>query len=344
MGSGGRRHRRQGDRGLRPSAHRRWSDEHPGGILRPVRTRHCPRLAARQGTRRGAPVRAVPAPVAPVSPTPATAPTSSLTVIPEAKVPVPTSPTPAPPPVAASPVAASAPGSSALLSEAFGGSDGVFADQGAFWGAKDLRIGPEQHVVRGVRRGAASFRGRIHQLFRDAHVDAAYGPGLHQGRDGPPLQRVHEWSRELARRPDLWLNETLCTPAPGCSKVQDGPSAGPSGYALDFMNRDGKLTILKKVHGDTRADVAGCDELRQRRHVLPARWHAVGASGWRDVQVCRSSHRQRQRHSNTAGPHRRAGEVGSRRHRTSRGPAHPRAVGLRSDYADYTVDNISVTR
>lgn len=51
---------------------------------------------------------------------------------------------------------------------------------------------------------------------------------------------------------NLWLNTLLCTPAPGCSAIADDGGGGPSGYALDFMNRNGDIAISKKVAGDTR--------------------------------------------------------------------------------------------
>lgn len=61
----------------------------------------------------------------------------------------------------------------------------------------------------------------------------------------------------------LWLNAGLCVPVPSCAEIDDNEGVGESGYALDFANRDGSLTILKKVAGDTRDRWPGASAFSQ---------------------------------------------------------------------------------
>ena len=171
-----------------------------------------------------------------------------------APVPGPTTePVPAPAPTTARVPAPS----EALLTESFTGADGVFVSQDAFWKTADLGVAENATWLaesgQVFRRGSAGetdssvmrmWTRRTDLAFTTAEMDVRFN-GWNGGSSG--------WHGI-----NLWMNETFCTPAPGCTRLQDGAtSEGPSGYALDFMNRDGSLTILKKVAGDTRGTWAG---------------------------------------------------------------------------------------
>lgn len=134
--------------------------------------------------------------------------------------------------------------------EPFAGPDGVFVDSDDFWNSSDRgrRQNPEWFAEAGsLERERSAGRTRSPALrmwtrrddlaFVTAEMDLRFD-GWTAG--GEPWHGVN-----------LWLNRTLCTPVPACSAVDDG--GGNSGYALDFLNRDGSLSILKKVPGDTRA-------------------------------------------------------------------------------------------
>jgi hypothetical protein len=75
---------------------------------------------------------------------------------------------------------------------------------------------------------------------------------------------------------NLWLNRSLCTPVPECGAVDD--PGGNSGYALDFMNRDGSVTILKKVSGDTREEWPEATE-----YVQGGTYYELAAERWEPV-------------------------------------------------------------
>ena len=272
------------------------------------------------------------------APTPATS-TAAPTVLLASPEPVSASPLPTPPPVVAP-----APQPASLLTETFSGSDGTFSDQNAFWGSQDLGISQNStwftesgSVQRRLEAGYTSspvmrmWTRRTDLAFTNVAMDVRFNrfTGGSEGWHGI----------------NLWLNETLCTPAPGCTKVQDGPSAGPSGYAVDFMNRDGKLTILKKVHGDTRAKWPGASSYANGGtyyQLAGTRWTPQpgvkyrfagrvidSGNGTATLQILIDGQVKLQVVD--------TGRVGGPRLTGGR-------VGLRSDYADYTVDNILVTR
>lgn len=143
-----------------------------------------------------------------------------------------------------------------VLRESFEGPDGAFVTERAFRTA-DLGVAENATWLaesgQVFRRGSAGetdssvmrmWTRRTDLAFTTAEMDVRFN-GWNGGSSG--------WHGI-----NLWMNETFCTPAPGCTRLQDGAtSEGPSGYALDFMNRDGSLTILKKVAGDTRGTWAG---------------------------------------------------------------------------------------
>lgn len=142
---------------------------------------------------------------------------------------------------------------SPLLVETFDGADGTFVSQNDFWSSTDLGLSKNATwlaesgtMLRSGGTGRTSsdyFRmwTRSNDLAHvSADVDVTFN-GFTSGTAG--------WHGI-----NLWLHKQMCTPVPSCSAINDPSSkAGNSGYALDFMNRDGGLTILKKVSGDTRA-------------------------------------------------------------------------------------------
>lgn len=137
-----------------------------------------------------------------------------------------------------------------LLEEDFSGDDGVFVSAGAFWNSEDLG---EQENPNWLSESGALLR-------RDSAGRVDGGAFRMWTRNAElPFSRVdldvtfHRWKggSEPWHGINLWLNASLCLPAGDCSRVDD-TAGGNGGYALDFMNRDGSLTILKKVPGDTR--------------------------------------------------------------------------------------------
>lgn len=180
----------------------------------------------------------------------AVAPVVSRRVAPTVQEPVAPAPAPAPVTVAPAPAPAPVPVTSApALAEVFGGPDGVFAQQQDFWGTSD----------RGLSRNASWFA-ESGTLLRQSGTGRTTSPVFRMWTRSTALAhtqadlsvRFNGWTggTDAWHGINLWMNAGLCTPFPSCSAVNDG---GNSGYALDFLNRDGSLTILKKVPGDTRA-------------------------------------------------------------------------------------------
>lgn len=138
----------------------------------------------------------------------------------------------------------------ATLTEDFSGPDGVFVSESAFYDADDL--GLSENADWFAESGA---------LLLQAGVGRTDAPVFRMWTRRTDLQfvtvsmdvRFRGWAGgdQPWHGINLWLNETLCSPAPDCSRVDD--RGGVSGYALDFVNRDGTVTVLKKVAGDTRA-------------------------------------------------------------------------------------------
>jgi hypothetical protein len=136
-----------------------------------------------------------------------------------------------------------------VLRQDFTGPDGVFVDQSSFYTAADQgrSENPEWLAESGVLRRQSGVGRTDSDVFRmwtrraDLHFPAVTMDVRLRGFTGgdQPWHGIN-----------LWLNESLCTPVPDCSLVDD--RGGVSGYALDFVNRDGTLTVLKKVPGDTR--------------------------------------------------------------------------------------------
>ena len=141
-----------------------------------------------------------------------------------------------------------------LLTEDFQGEDAVWADERRFWHPE--RTGQQdEDPESGWFAEAGVLERRDSQGWTDSPVMRVW-----TRRDDLAFTQVDMdvtfkgWVDGSAgwHGINLWLNESLCTPTPGCERIDDGQQGGPSGYALDFMNRDGTVTILKKVAGDTR--------------------------------------------------------------------------------------------
>ena len=234
-----------------------------------------------------------------------------------------------------------------LLSEDFEGEDGVFADERRFWHSDSPQDEQEGQASgwfaeSGVleRRGSEGWTDspvmrvwtqRDDLAFTQVEMDVTFN-GWSDGSDG--------WHGV-----NLWMNESLCTPFPECDKIDDGDEGGPSGYALDFMNRDGTITILKKVAGDTRDTWPGATtysnggtyyELAEASFepVQGRTYHFAGraidtGNGTTTLQVMIDGDVLLQvvDDGSVAGPRLTGGRV-----------------GLRSDYADLTVDDILIRR
>lgn len=136
-----------------------------------------------------------------------------------------------------------------LLAEDFSGPAGAFVTESAFYGSLDSGLAEN-----------AEWLAESGQLLREADSGRTRSPVFRMWTRRTDLAFpvvsmdvvFHGWvgGDEAWHGVNLWLNETLCAPAPDCSRVDD--RGGVSGYALDFMNRDGTVTVLKKVAGDTR--------------------------------------------------------------------------------------------
>lgn len=138
---------------------------------------------------------------------------------------------------------------SPVLQHDFDAADGVFVAESDFWGSAD----------RGASSNGSWFAesGTLRRVAGAAHTDAdafrMWSRRTDLSWSSVELDvRFEGWTGgdEDWHGVNLWLNRTVCTPVPTCSAVDD--RGGNSGYALDFVNRDGRLTILKKVPGDTR--------------------------------------------------------------------------------------------
>ncbi len=223
--------------------------------------------------------------------------------------------------------------SPAVLTELFTGADGVFVSESAFWGSSDA--GLSQNGVWFAESGSLNRQSGVGRVtdsswaFRmwtrqtdlaytttemDVRFDGWYGGG--EGWHGV----------------NLWLNRTLCTPLPGCSKVND--VGGNAGYVVDFNNRDGSLMIMKKT-----ADPAPDGTY----HVLAStKWSPVvgqtyrwggrvvdNGNGSSTIQLLINGTVRLQATDN--------GSVGGGRLTGGR-------VGVRGDYANVAIDNITISR
>lgn len=236
-------------------------------------------------------------------------------------------------------------GSGVLLSETFTGPDGVFVSSSDFWSSSDL--GASKNAVWMSESGEMYRRSNAgtanDSMFRmwtrrndlgnvKMEMDIRY-QGFFSGSNG--------WDGI-----NMWLNESFCTPEGdgSCTKVNDGN--GPSGYAVDFMNRGGYIEILKKVKGNTTATwTAGSPSYSTggTYYVLKrATWSPVSGQTYRfagqttdngngttTIRMWIDGQLKLEVIDN--------GSIGGPRLTGTR-------VGLRSDFANYTVDNLVISR
>ena len=239
-----------------------------------------------------------------------------------------------------------APAPGVVLSEAFDGPDGTFVSSTDFWNSSDQGLsrnatwfsesGAMQRVANAGRTTSDYFRmwTRQNDLSHvKAELDVRFN-GFVSGTSG--------WHGI-----NLWLHKQMCTPVPSCSAVNDpNNKGGNSGYALDFMNRDGSLTILKKVPGDTRGTwpTGNVGYVEGGTYYLLAQttfrpnpgqtYRFAGTSidngdGTSTLQVIIDGQVRLQVRDN--------GSIGGPRLGAGR-------VGLRSDFADMNADNLTITR
>jgi hypothetical protein len=239
-----------------------------------------------------------------------------------------------------------APAPAVLLSESFTGPDGTFVSSSDFWSSADRGLsknrmwvsesGAMMRTANAGRTRSDYFRMWTRQndlRFVKAELDVRFN-GFVSGTAG--------WHGI-----NLWLNKQMCTPVPSCSAMNDPfNKGGNSGYALDFMNRDGSLTILKKVSGDTRkawpASNIGFVEggtyyylAQSTFRPTPGQTYRFGGQvldngdGTSTLRVLIDGQVRLQVRDD--------GRIGGPRLGAGR-------VGLRSDFADMTVDNLTITR
>ena len=203
----------------------------------------------------------------------------------------------------------------------FEGPDGPMASAGAFWGLGEPGEGesPEWFVESGdiLRRGGTGWTAapvfrmwsrRTDLAFPSAEMDIRFD-GWSGGSEG--------WHGV-----NLWLNRKLISG----SKIDDGAQEG---YTVDFINRDGKLYIQKKV-GDTYSILSTTEWAP-----VAGRWYRWGGrvidngDGTATIQVIADGRVVQQVRD--------TGAVGGP-------PLRGGRAGLRSDYAGFTVDNLTITR
>lgn len=217
------------------------------------------------------------------------------------------------------------PSSSRLLSATFDGSDGIFVSSGAFWSRPDR--GRTQNPDWFAESGDL-FR-RSGTGWTDASVFRMWTRRTDLAFSQVALDvRFNGWSGGSSKwhGVNLWLNRRLRTPRDG-SGVDDGPRQ--QGYAVDFLNRDGRLYIEKKV-GD-RYYILKKDAWRP----VTGRWYRWAGrvidngDGTSTIQVLINGEVVQQVVDD--------GSVGGPRLLGGR-------VGLRGDRANFNVDNLAITR
>jgi hypothetical protein len=215
--------------------------------------------------------------------------------------------------------------SPALLSTAFSGSDGTFVSSGAFWTGADsgLTENPDWFAESGTMFGRSETGWTNASVFRmwTRQTDLAFSQVAMD-------IRFNGWSAGSSNwhGVNLWLNRRLRTPTDG-SRVNDGPQQ--EGYAVDFLNRDGKLYIQKKV-GDAYYILK-----QDAWQPVAGRWYRWAGrvidngNGTNTIQVLVDGRVVQQVIDD--------GSVGGPRLTGGR-------VGVRGDYADFNVDNLTITR
>lgn len=212
-----------------------------------------------------------------------------------------------------------------LVSETFDGNDGAFVTSGAFWGRADrgLSENREWFAESGSlfrRSGTGSTAAAVFRMWT-RRTDLAFSQVALD-------IRFNRWSggSKQWHGVNLWLNHRLRTPADG-SAVDDAPRQ--EGYAVDFLNRDGMVYIQKKV-GD-RYYMLKQDAWRP----VTGQWYRWGGrvidngDATSTIQVLVDGRVVQEVVDD--------GSVGGPRLLGGR-------VGLRSDYADLNVDNVTIGR
>jgi len=230
------------------------------------------------------------------------------------------------PPVSPDPNPEPAPtGGSSLVSANFDGPDSAFVTSSAFWNNAD--DGLYQNTDWFAESGSLYRRSNLgysnSSVFRmwTRQTDLAFTKMEMDVQFNGWAGGTSGWHGI-----NMWLNRKLRTPADG-NKINDGSQQ--EGYAIDFNNRDGKIYIQKKVAGtyyilkqDTWAPVTG-------------KWyHWSGrvidnGNGTSTIQMLIDGQIIQQAVDN--------GSVGGPRLTGGR-------AGLRSDYANYNVDNLLINR
>ncbi len=214
---------------------------------------------------------------------------------------------------------------SRVLSATFGGGDGVFASARAFWDFSDRGLSQNRDSF---AEGGTMYR-RSSTGWTNARVFRMWTRRTDLAFTKTEMDiRFNGWTggRRGWNGINLWLNRKLRTPADG-SRIADGRRQ--EGYTVDFVNRDGKLYIQKKV--------GNVNHILAQRRWSPRRgtWYRWGGrvidngNGTNRIQVLVNGQVIQQVTDN--------GSVGGRRLVGGR-------VGLRGDYANFNVDDIAITR
>jgi len=210
------------------------------------------------------------------------------------------------------------------VTETFKGGGDVFVSASAFWGSADDGRGQNANwfAESGTmyrRSGAGWTDSPVFRMWT-RYTSLAFPSVYMDVRFNGWADATHGWHGVT-----LWLNRKLRTPDDG-SRINDGPRQ--EGYTVDFVKRDGKIRIQKKV-GD-RYHI-----LRQRRwQPRPGTWYRWGGrvianrNGTSRIQVIVNGRVIQQVTDN--------GSVGGP-------PLRGGRVGLRGDYANVSIRNLSIT-
>lgn len=233
-----------------------------------------------------------------------------------------------------------------LLSEAFSAPDGVFVSSSDFWNSSDLGASKNSEWMSeaGTMYRRANTGTADNSMFRmwTRRNDMGYVKMEMDMKFNGFFSGTEEWHGI-----NVWLNESYCTPESNtnpCTKVNDGN--GPSGYAVDFMNRSGDITILKKVKGDTRAkwpqNATSYSAGGTYYYLKGMKWSPVVGRTYKFAgQTIKNSNNTTTIKLMIDGQvlleYIDNGSIGGPQLTGTR-------VGLRSDFANYNVDNIVISR
>lgn len=230
---------------------------------------------------------------------------------------------PAPPPETVPEEPAPSPTVTSVLAD-FTGSDGTFVSSGAFWNNADMGLSenPDWFAESGTMYRRAGTGWTNSSVFRmwTRRTDLAFTKAELDVRFNGWSGGTSSWHGV-----NLWLNYKLASG----SKINDG-ACSPCGYAVDFNNRDGNVYIQKKTGVDAY-------HLLAKRTWSPARgtWYRWGGrvidngNGTNTIQVLVNGQVVQQATDD--------GSVGGPRLMGGR-------VGVRSDYSDVNIDNLTITR